>query len=201
MKKLILASASPRRSELLRLLGMSFEVVPSHVSETMDRSIPPADYVREIASRKARTVAASFRRELVLGADTVVVLDGDILEKPAGEVEAIQMLSRLSGKTHQVHTGLMLIDTESGRFLRDAAVTDVAMRPLKPEEIQFYVKTGEPMDKAGAYAVQGMAAAFVQSISGCFYNVVGLPLSLFCSLLEQMVGKSPLQFASGRWND
>jgi septum formation protein len=201
MKKLILASASPRRSDLLHLLGMSFDVVPSHVSETLDRSIPPADYVRVISSRKARAVAASFRRALVLGADTVVVLEGDILEKPAGEYEAIQMLSRLSGKTHRVYTGLTLIDTESGRSLRDVAVTDVAMRPLKPEEIQLYVKTGEPMDKAGAYAVQGRAAAFVHSISGCFYNVVGLPLSLFCSLLERMVGESPLQFASGHWND
>ncbi len=196
MKKLILASASPRRSDLLRLLGISFDVVPSHVSETLDRPMPPADYVREISSRKARAVAANFRGELVLGADTVVVLEGDILEKPAGEDEAIRMLSRLSGKTHSVYTGLTLIDTGSGRSLRDVAVTDVAMRPLSREEIQFYVQTREPMDKAGAYAVQGRAAAFVHSISGCFYNVVGLPLSLFCSLLERMVGQSPLLFAS-----
>lgn len=201
MKKLILASASPRRSDLLRLLGMSFDVVPSHVSENLDRSIPPADYVREISIRKARAVAADFREEIVLGADTVVVLEGDILEKPAGEDEAVQMLGRLSGKTHRVYTGLALIDTGSGRSLQDVAVTDVSMRPITPEEIRQYVQTREPMDKAGGYAVQGRAAAFVHSISGCFYNVVGLPLSLFCSLLERMVGTSSLIIAAGQCKD
>ena len=201
MKKLILASASPRRSDLLRLLGVSFDVVPSHVSETLDRSIPPADYVREISSRKARAVAANFHEEIVLGADTVVVLEGDILEKPAGEDEAAQMLGRLSGKTHRVYTGLALIDTGSGRSLQDVAVTDVSMRPITPEEIRQYVRTGEPLDKAGAYAVQGRAAAFVHSISGCFYNVVGLPLSLFCSLLERMVGTSSLTVVAGQCKD
>ena len=129
------------------------------------------------------------------------MLDGDILEKPAGEDEAIRMLSRLSGKTHRVYTGLTLIDSESGRSLRDVAVTDVTMRPLTPEEIQFYVKSGEPMDKAGAYAVQGRAAAFVTSISGCFYNVVGLPISQFCSLLERLVGESSLIYAAGLCRD
>lgn len=201
MKKLILASASPRRSDLLRLLGLSFDVVPSHVSEAMDRSIPPADYVQEISGRKARAVAARFKREIVIGADTVVVLDGDILEKPAGEDDAIRMLSRLSGKTHRVFTGLTLIDSGTGRSLRDVAMTDVAMRPLTPAEIQLYVQSGEPMDKAGAYAVQGRAAAFVQSISGCFYNVVGLPISLFCSLLERLAGQSSLMYAAGQRKD
>ncbi len=201
MKKLILASASPRRSDLLRLLGMSFDVVPSHVSEDLDRSIPPAEYVREIASRKARAVAASFREEIVLAADTVVVLEGDILEKPAGEDEAVQMLGRLSGKTHRVYTGLALIDTGSGRSIHDVAVTDVSMRPITPGEIRQYVQTREPMDKAGGYAVQGRAAAFVHSISGCFYNVVGLPLSLFCSLLERLVGGSTLTVADGQCKD
>lgn len=201
MKKLILASASPRRSDLLRLLGLSFDVFPSHVSEALDRSIPPEDYVREISGRKARAVASRFNSGIVIGADTVVVLDGDILEKPAGEDEAIRMLSRLSGKTHRVYTGLTLIDSESGRSLRDVAVTDVTMRPLTPEEIQFYVKSGEPMDKAGAYAVQGRAAAFVTSISGCFYNVVGLPISQFCSLLERLVGESSLIYAAGLCRD
>ena len=201
MKRLILASASPRRSDLLRLLGMSFDVVPSNVSENLDRSIPPADYVREISSRKARAVATNFHEEIVLGADTVVVLEGDILEKPAGEDEAVQMLGRLSGKTHRVYTGLALIDTGSCRSLQDVAVTDVSMRPITPEEIRQYVQTREPMDKAGAYAVQGKAAAFVHSISGCFYNVVGLPLSLFCSLLERMVGASSLMVAAGQRKD
>ena len=201
MKRLILASASPRRSDLLRLLGMSFDVVPSNVSENLDRSIPPADYVRESSSRKARAVATDFHEEIVLGADTVVVLEGDILEKPAGEDEAVQMLGRLSGKTHRVYTGLALIDTGSGRSLQDVAVTDVSMRPITPEEIRQYVQTREPMDKAGAYAVQGKAAAFVHSISGCFYNVVGLPLSLFCSLLERMVGASSLMVAAGQRKD
>lgn len=201
MKKLILASASPRRSDLLRLLGLPFDVVPSHVSEALDRSIPPADYVQEISGRKARAVAAKFNREIVIGADTVVVLDGEILEKPAGEDEAVRMLSRLSGKTHRVFTGLTLIDSGTGRSLRDVAVTEVAMRPLTPEEIRLYVQSGEPMDKAGAYAVQGRAAAFVHSISGCFYNVVGLPISLFCSLLERLAGQSSLVAAAGHCKD
>ena len=190
MKRLILASASPRRAGLLQMLGVPFDAVPSHISEDLETPRPPADHVAEISRRKARAVAGEFRDALVLGADTVVVLEGDILEKPADAEDAARMLTRLSGKTHRVFTGLTLIDTESDRVLSDVAVTDVTLRHLSTEDIRRYVQTQEPMDKAGAYAAQGRAAAFIESVSGCFYNVVGLPLARFWGLMDRMAGRS-----------
>jgi len=190
MKKLILASASPRRSGLLRMLGLPFDVVPSHVSEVLESPLEPADHVLEISRRKTCAVAQGFQDALVLGADTVVVLDGDILEKPADANDAVRMLTRLSGRTHQVFTGLTLVDTSSGRMLSDVAVTDVRFRLLSPDEVRLYVQTREPMDKAGAYAAQGRAAVFIESVSGCFYNVVGLPLTCLWRLVGRMLNGS-----------
>ena len=191
MVKLILASASPRRADLLRMLGLPFQVVPSRVSEALKTPLSPADHVLEISRRKARAVAQNFRDELVLGADTIVVLEGDIFEKPTDTEDAIRMLTRLSGKTHRVFTGLVLIDTGSGRALSDVAVTDVNLRRLSSDEICRYVETGEPLDKAGAYAAQGRAAIFIESVSGCFYNVVGLPLACLWGLLDRLLYGSP----------
>lgn len=195
--KFILASASPRRSDLLRMLGLPFQAVPSDVSEAIDAPLPPAGHVLEISARKARAVARTFPDALVLGADTVVALEGDILEKPADETEAVRILTRLSGKTHRVYTGLTLVDTADGRTLSDVAVTEVTFRPLEPDEIHRYVQTRDPMDKAGAYAAQGRAAVFIESVSGCFYNVVGLPLALLWGLIGRMLGRSPLLFLTG----
>ena len=190
MKKLILASASPRRASLLRLLDIPFEIEPSNANEALDTILPPAEYVREIAQRKTKAVAHRFDHALVLGADTVVALEDAIFEKPNDAKHAADMLAQLSGKTHQVYTGLALTDTETGQTLTEVATTHVTMRVLSSEDISRYVATGDSMDKAGAYGAQGRASVFIQSISGCFYNVVGLPLACFWSLYHRLVGQS-----------
>jgi len=191
MKKLILASASPRRASLLRLLDIPFEIVPSNVTEDFDAPLPPAEHVVEIAKRKTRTVANGVSNAIVLGADTVVALGNDILEKPRDSKHAVSMLTRLSGKTHRVYTGLVLIDADTEHIMTDVAITDVTMRDLSREDIDCYVATSEPLDKAGAYGIQGRASIFIKSISGCFYNVVGLPLTNFWSLYHKFTGQSP----------
>ena len=190
MKKLILASASPRRARLLRLLDIPFEVAPSNASEVLDTVLPPAEHVREIAQRKTQAVAHRFDRAIILGADTVVALEDAIFGKPNDARHAADMLARLSGKTHQVYTGLALTDTETGQTLTEVAMTYVTMRVLSAEDIARYVATGDSLDKAGAYGAQGRASAFIQSVSGCFYNVVGLPLASFWSLYHRLVGQS-----------
>ena len=190
MKKLILASASPRRARLLRLLDIPFEIAPSNVNEALDTILPPAEHVREIAQRKTQAVAHRFDRAIILGADTVVALEDEIFGKPNDAKHAEDMLARLSGKTHRVYTGLALTDTETGQTLTDVAMTRVTMRVLSAEDISRYVATGDSLDKAGAYGAQGRASAFIQSVSGCFYNVVGLPLACFWSLYHRLVGQS-----------
>jgi septum formation protein len=190
MKKLILASASPRRASLLRLLDIPFEIAPSNANEALDTILPPAEHVREIAQRKTQAVAHRFDHALVLGADTVVALENAIFEKPNDAKHAKDMLAQLSGKTHQVYTGLVLTDTDTGQTLTEVATTHVTMRVLSSEDISRYVATGDSLDKAGAYGAQGRASAFIQSISGCFYNVVGLPLASFWSLYHRLVGQS-----------
>jgi septum formation protein len=194
---LILASASPRRADLLRMLGIPFTIQPSNVSEDLDVALDPASHVLKIAARKAKAVAAGYQKEMVLGADTVVSLDDAILEKPVDREDAANMLARLSGTTHQVYTGLVLIDTSTGTVHSDVAATQVTMRQISPEEIAGYVKTDEPMDKAGAYAAQGRAAVFVESVSGCFYNVVGLPLVVLWELMTRVLGAPPVSMFSG----
>ena len=190
MKKLILASASPRRARLLRLLDIPFEIAPSNASEVLDTILPPAEHVREIAQRKAQAVVHRFDHAIILGADTVVALEDEIFGKPNDAKHAEDMLARLSGKTHQVYTGLALTDTETGQTLTDVAMTYVTMRVLSAEDIARYVATGDSLDKAGAYGAQGRASAFIQSVSGCFYNVVGLPLACFWNLYHRLVGQS-----------
>jgi septum formation protein len=179
------------------MLGLPFQVVPSRVSEALDSPLDPADHVLAISARKAGAVARDFQGELVLGADTVVVLDGDILEKPTDPRDASRMLSLLSGKTHRVFTGLTLIDTATGRALSDVAVTSVTIRRLSAEDIRRYVETEEPLDKAGAYAAQGRATVFIESVSGCFYNVVGLPLACFWNLIDRLLPDSPWSLIPG----
>ena len=191
MKKLILASASPQRASLLRLLDIPFEIVPSNATENLDTPLLPEEHVVEIAKRKTRTVANSMSNAIVLGADTIVALDNDILEKPRDATHARSMLAQLSGKTHRVYTGLVLIDSDTKQMMTDIAITDVTMRDLSHEDIDRYVATKEPLDKAGAYGIQGRASVFVKSISGCFYNVVGLPLTNFWTLYHKLTGQSP----------
>jgi septum formation protein len=177
-KLLVLASGSPRRKELLAGLGLSFEVKVSDVDETIEPGTDPVEIVQELAYRKAKAVANSLSHGLVLGADTIVVCDGVILGKPVDEDDAKQMLSRLSGRTHMVYTGIAFVEAGGGREVRDVCGTKVKMKELSPEMISRYVATGEPMDKAGAYGIQGAASAFIPEIQGDYFNVVGLPVSL-----------------------
>ena len=178
---LVLASGSPRRRELLAQMGLPFEVAVSDVPETLDPSLAPEAQAVALAERKARAVAPNVPDALILGADTIVVLDREILGKPADEADAGAMLRRLAGREHQVITGLALIDVASGEVRRAAVETTVHMRPLTDEDIAAYVATGEPADKAGAYAIQGLGNAPVDRIDGCWTNVVGLPL---CAVAE-----------------
>lgn len=179
---LILASASPRRSELLRNAAIPFTVDPAHVREEPLPEENPLDYAQRLARDKARAVFARYPDDAVLGADTVVVVDEHLLEKPANEADAARMLRRLSGRTHQVITGICLV--APGFEHSEAEITAVRFGPLSEEEIAQYVRTGEPMDKAGAYAIQGVASRWVKRIEGCYFNVVGLPVPRVYRLLR-----------------
>ncbi|MEW6751943.1 MAG: Maf family protein [Candidatus Latescibacterota bacterium] len=192
--RLILGSASPRRAALLHQLGLSFAQVASPEEEL---ALPatqetggeaPQRFVVASARAKARAVRGLLGeqaggRYLVIGADTVVVLDDRILGKPAGEDEAAAMLRSLSGRDHCVYTGLALVGSAGGEWL-DHALTRVRMRPLSEADITWYVASGEPLDKAGAYGIQGLGARFIEFVEGCYYNVVGLPLERLSALLE-----------------
>jgi len=181
--QLILASSSPRRQELLRQIGIPFVVEAPDVDEHAVEARSPAELVEQLALRKARAVAAQHPADIVLGADTVVVVDGEVLGKPADRTEAEAMLARLSGRPHQVLTGVAVV--RGGEELVAHEETVVRFAPLTREQIQWYVETGEPMDKAGAYGIQGRAAALIASISGDYFNVVGLPLHRTVQMLTQ----------------
>ena len=180
---LILASSSPRRQELLREAGIDFEVHPAHIPEERTPGEAPVAYARRLAEEKARAVAARFGGRYVLGADTIVVADEHVLEKPADHAHAARMLQLLSNRKHQVTTALSLIRPDAGVDTR-TSTTDVFFRELGEDEIQGYVATNEPMDKAGAYAIQGGAAHFAHRMEGEYSNVVGLPLSLLQEMLR-----------------
>jgi septum formation protein len=171
---LILASASPRRAELLRNAGIDFTVEPAHVPEQPFSNEKPVEYAQRLARDKAHAVFARHSDSAVLGADTVVVVDEHLLEKPADERDASRMLRFLSGRVHQVITGVCLV--APGLERTEVEITHVAFSPLSENEISYYVQTGEPVDKAGAYAIQGIASRWVERIEGCYFNVVGLPL-------------------------
>mgnify|MGYP001168697920 FL=1 len=184
--RLVLASASPRRRELLAGLNLPFLVHPSRAEEAAV-ALPedPQDRVRYLALCKAREVANIYPDHVVLGVDTVVALDGRILEKPADSEEAVRMLQALSGKWHQVYSGLALVHRSTGQERQGVVQTAVHFLPLGEEEIRAYVATGEPMDKAGAYGIQGRAAVFIDESRGCYFNVVGLPLAALAQLLRE----------------
>lgn len=187
--KLVLASQSPRRIELLNLLGLSFTVVPSMIDEPVEFEQPQL-VVESLATKKAQAVAALLSQEnnrqktLIIGADTVVALGKDILNKPASREEAYQMLVRLSGRCHKVYTGVAIFDPQKDKADVAHEVTDVYFRSLDSAEIRAYARTEEPLDKAGAYALQGTASAFVERIDGCFSNVIGLPVPLTVRMLR-----------------
>jgi septum formation protein len=174
---IVLASGSPRRAALLRRAGIAVRVVASGVPESVLPGEAPGDYVRRLAGAKAREVAGRSPGRFYLGADTVVVLDGTLLGKPSGAPEAAAMLRRLSGRAHEVITGFEIYDRAAGRGFVGTVSTDVWFRLLREPEIAAYVASGEPLDKAGAYAIQEGAASMVERITGSYTNVVGLPLA------------------------
>lgn len=182
---LVLASGSPRRKELLGSLGLSFDIQVSDADESFVPGTDPVEIVQDLAYRKAMAVANTLTNGLVLGADTIVVHEGQILGKPVDEADAKRMLSLLSGNVHTVYTGIALVEAGGGREVRDVRGTEVVMKPLTQEQIDSYVATGEPMDKAGAYGIQGLAAPFITEIHGDYYSVVGLPISLVADHLAQ----------------
>ena len=191
MKRIILASQSPRRRELLTQIGLKFEVIPSTVEEVIT-SANPVEGVQELAQQKARDVAEVAGREmakdslLVIGADTIVVYEGKILGKPEDKEDAVRMLTMLQGKEHSVYTGVALLSGEQEIVF--AEETRVQMCPMTPEEILWYVNTGEPMDKAGAYGIQGLCARFIRQIQGDYNNVVGLPVGRIYQELKKEEG-------------
>jgi septum formation protein len=181
---LILASASPRRVELLRAAGFAPAVIPADVDETPLPNESPRDHVMRLARAKASAVGAGHQAAAVLGADTVVTIDDEILGKPRDRADARRMISRLSGRSHQVYTGVALwVD---GAVREDVAVSDVSMSALSEAEVDWYVGSGEGLDKAGGYAIQGLASRFVTEIHGSYSNVVGLPVALVYSWLRNL---------------
>ena len=188
MTQWVLASSSPRRQELLKLLVTDFEVVPSDVDESIHTAERPEAMVARLAREKALAVQEQRPSVCIIGADTVVVCEEEILGKPASHEEARSMLRKLSGKTHQVLTGVCLLHRET--LLVECATTDVTFCRLTDMEIENYLRSGEPFDKAGAYAIQGLGARFVERIDGCHFNVVGLPVSRLYQMMKLLKGEA-----------
>ena len=180
---IILASKSPRRRQLLSMLGVEFTVQTADIDETMDKSQTPAHEVAAVSARKAEKIAQSASKEdIIISADTIVVIDGAILGKPKSEEEAAQMLRRLSGRTHTVYTGLTVRRGEESKSVVSA--TGVTFRALHEGEIAAYIATGEPMDKAGAYGIQGYGSMFVSHLDGDYFGVMGLPVCTLADMLR-----------------
>lgn len=185
MKRLILASSSPRRRDLLNQLGLRFDVEPAEIDETAFTSQPAARLVRALSRKKAAAVASRHKNAIIIAADTVVELDGSVLGKPHGRTEAKTMLRSLSGKHHTVITGFTIIDSDTQRTLTRTVKTKVYVKALKRNDIDAYVETGEPLDKAGGYGIQGSGSILIKKIVGDYSNVVGLPLSEIADSLTE----------------
>jgi len=186
IKKLILASQSPRRKYLLEQAGISFDVEPADIEEKMIDSESPEAYVKRLSREKARFIGAKHPKTWILGADTVVVIDGKLLEKPDSMDHAVAMLKSLSNRTHTVYTGFTLCCINSNKTITQAVATEVKFKELTDQEISWYVNTDEPFDKAGAYAIQGLGTFLVKSIKGSYTNVVGLPV---CEVIELLLAQ------------
>ena len=183
---LILASSSPRRRYLLEQAGLTFTVIPSTVDESSVPAGVPEDYVRLLAEAKAKEISASYPESWVIGADTLVLIDGNILGKPDSATEARQMLEALSGKTHRVLTGFCVCCKSGEHTFLETVESKVLFKTLSAGEIDWYIRTGEPFDKAGGYAVQGLGSFFVKRIEGSYTNVVGLPI---CEVMEYLMSQ------------
>jgi septum formation protein len=184
-KKILLASASPRRKEILQLSGLKFFVDPAEYEEDMDLDLKPHQLARFLSSEKARSAAQKHSNALVIAADTFIVFREHLLGKPHTPREAVRMLRLLNGRKHSVITGFTVLDSETGKKLSRSVETGVYFRKITEQEIRSYVRTGEPLDKAGAYAIQGLGAVLVKKIEGDFFNVVGLPLSSLMEVLKK----------------
>lgn len=180
---IILASASPRREELLRSVGLKFKIIPAHIDETYLKGESPRAHVRRLAHDKAGVIADQYSKSLVLGADTIVVIDGLILGKPKSKKQAREMLERLSNRRHVVFTGFTITRAASGISKTKVVQSAVQFKKISSEEMDWYVNCEEPYDKAGGYAVQGKGASFIKAIRGSYTNVIGLPL---CEVLEEL---------------
>ena len=189
LPQIVLASASPRRAEILRTVGWPFEAFPVDIDESRRAGEKAYDYVQRLAREKAD--AASDRRPsaLILAADTTVTIDEHILEKPTDEADATRMLQLLNNRWHRVLTGIALVNRETSRTIVAHEETEVKFAAMSDEEIDWYVNTGEPMDKAGAYAIQGLGARFIEEIRGDYFNVVGLPIRLVCEAYLESLSK------------
>lgn len=189
MTEFVLASASPRRKELLEKMGLQFSIVVSEADEsTVSRDIPVNLYVQELALLKASATAKTMLRNkkaLIIAADTIVTLDGEILGKPDGEDGAKKMLSSLSGRTHEVYTGYCVMRISDGKTVCNSVKTEVKFKTLTEQKIRSYIESGEPMDKAGAYGIQGLGSMLIEKINGDYFNVVGLPVSALADTLEE----------------
>lgn len=186
-RKLILASRSPRRAEILKKEKVEFEVkVPLNFKEESPSS-NPMKHVLSLSKRKATSVSDQVEQAIILGADTIVVLDGEILGKPQNKEEAFFMLKRLSGRMHKVYTGITLVNKYNGKMISDYDLTEVKFNHLDKEKLLAYIDTGEPMDKAGAYGIQGMGGFLVESIRGSLDNVIGLPTEKLKQMLSQII--------------
>jgi septum formation protein len=186
LPKIILASASPRRAEILRTVGWPFETLTVDIDETRREGEDATDYVQRLALEKAEAAAAQRGDLTVIGADTTVAIDGHILEKPTDEADAARMLRLLNNRWHKVMTGVAVVDRTNSVTRVAHEETEVKFAPLSDAEIQWYVASGEPMDKAGAYAIQGLGARFIERIKGDYFNVVGLPVRLLYEMMRSM---------------
>lgn len=185
MKKIVLASASPRRSELLKQINLEFKVIPSSLDEIINEELSIEDIVQTLAFEKASDIAKQLNGNyLVIGADTVVVKN-EILGKPKDEEHAFTMLKTLQGEWHDVLTGIAVVDASSQKFVLGYELTHVKMKQLSDDTINSYIRTGEPMDKAGSYGIQGLGSILIERIEGCYFNVVGLPLLKLSNILEE----------------
>ncbi|MDR6554038.1 Maf family protein [Paenibacillus qinlingensis] len=186
-QRLILASSSPRRQELIQSFGLPYIIRVSDADETVEQKITPSELVELLSLRKASTVRDMLEDQekfgIIIGSDTVVVYNEEILGKPVNEQDAFRMLKELQGNTHQVYSGVACVDAATGRQVVSHSVTNVRMKPMSDEQILRYIATGEPKDKAGSYAIQGIGATIISGIEGDYFTVVGLPLSLLSDLL------------------
>lgn len=188
LPKIVLASASPRRAEILRTVGWPFETLPVDIDETRQRAESAADYVQRLAREKAEAAASLRPESIVVAADTTVAVDTHILEKPVDDPDARAMLRLLNNRWHTVLTGVAIIHPQPGKKIVAYEVTEVKFANLTDDEVRWYVNTGEPMDKAGAYAIQGLGSRFIEGIRGDYFNVVGLPVRLLYELIRAEQG-------------